>query len=287
MAKSKWFRVAVEGATATDGRVIERQAIQEMAAGYNRATYGARVNMEHIRGYSPEPPFNAYGDVLEVKAEEVTIDLNGKSEKRLALFALIEPTQELVKLTKAKQKIYTSIELAPNFASTGKAGLVGLAVTDSPASLGTDILAFSAKPEAISVKAMLDARKTDPANLFSAALETSIEFEPDPAEAGETMLDRFTAALEKLTGKKEEPKIEPVVDPATPPADGAFGAMFAGLTTALTADRKADQTAADARFAKIEQSLEKIATGLTNTPNQNHSARPQSTGGAGGKQADF
>ena len=35
------------------------------------------------------------------------------------------------------QKIYSSMEIMSNFADTGKAYLVGLAITDTPASLGT------------------------------------------------------------------------------------------------------------------------------------------------------
>ena len=49
MPKSRFFRVAVEGAT-TDGRTIEANWLEEMAASYNPATYAARVNLEHIRG---------------------------------------------------------------------------------------------------------------------------------------------------------------------------------------------------------------------------------------------
>ncbi|KAG0165103.1 hypothetical protein DFQ30_008940, partial [Apophysomyces sp. BC1015] len=72
-ATTKWFRVAVEGAT-TDGRSIERDWIQQMAAQYNPALYGARVNCEHVRGYAPisaSQPFGAYGDVTALKAEEI------------------------------------------------------------------------------------------------------------------------------------------------------------------------------------------------------------------------
>ncbi|MEN1564821.1 GPO family capsid scaffolding protein, partial [Pseudomonas aeruginosa] len=46
--RSKWFRIAVEGAT-TDGRNIERDWIEQMAAQYDPNTYGARINCEHIK----------------------------------------------------------------------------------------------------------------------------------------------------------------------------------------------------------------------------------------------
>lgn len=140
---SKWFRVAVEGAT-TDGRNIEREWIQQMAAQYNTALYGARVNCEHIRGYAPlsdTNPFGAYGDVTALKAEQV---VDGPLKGKLALYAQITPTQALLDLQKSRQKLYTSIEINFSFADTKQAYLIGLAVTDSPASLGTEMLAFAA-----------------------------------------------------------------------------------------------------------------------------------------------
>ena len=51
-SKSKFFRVATEGAT-TDGRKIERKWIEQMAKNFNRATYAARVWLEHYRGTVP------------------------------------------------------------------------------------------------------------------------------------------------------------------------------------------------------------------------------------------
>ncbi|MFN3931631.1 MAG: GPO family capsid scaffolding protein [Brevundimonas sp.] len=283
--KSKSFRVAVEGATATDGRTIEKSWIQDIAAGYNRETYGARVNLEHIHGYTPNGDFKAYGDVLAVHAEEVSIELNGKAEKRLALFAEIEPTDELVAMTQAKQKIYTSIEVAPNFAGTGKAGLVGLAVTDTPASLATEILSFSAKPEFAAFKTMLDGRKTDPANHFSAALETSIEFE-EPAAPTESALEKFAGLLiAKLTGS-DKPATEPVVQQQltqekTAPADGtaAMAGMFKDLTEALAADRKADAAAAETRFKTLETTITSLKSDLEKTPKGGQPTRQLSSGG--------
>ena len=79
MKKTKWFRVATEGAT-TDGRAIQRSWIEQIAKNFNRQKYGARVWLEHLRSLLPEGPFAAHGDVLAVKAETVE---NGK----LALFA--------------------------------------------------------------------------------------------------------------------------------------------------------------------------------------------------------
>jgi hypothetical protein len=54
----------------------------------------------------------------------------------------VDATDELVELKKKRQKIYHSIEVHPSFADTGKAYLMGLACTDNPASLGTEMMKF-------------------------------------------------------------------------------------------------------------------------------------------------
>ena len=139
MAKTRFFRVAVEGAT-TDGRAIDRQWLLDAAETYNRDTYAARVNLEHVRGITADGPFQAYGDVLSLKTDTVELTVGGKTEKRLALFAEIDALDPLIAMNKKGQKLFSSVEIAPNFAGSGKAYFVGLAVTDSPASLGTEML---------------------------------------------------------------------------------------------------------------------------------------------------
>jgi hypothetical protein len=100
MPKSRFFRVAVEGAT-TDGRAIDRQWLLDAAQTYNRETYAARVNLEHIRGVTADPPFQSLGDVLSLRTQDVQIDVGGKTETRLALFAEIEALEPLVAMNKA------------------------------------------------------------------------------------------------------------------------------------------------------------------------------------------
>ncbi len=48
--KAKRFRIGVEGAT-TDGREIQREWLEQMAASYNPAVYTALINLEHIKSY--------------------------------------------------------------------------------------------------------------------------------------------------------------------------------------------------------------------------------------------
>ncbi|MBP2195244.1 GPO family capsid scaffolding protein [Pantoea cypripedii] len=194
--KAKRFRIATEGAT-TDGRVISREWITQMAKNYDPAVYGARVNMEHIKGYAADSTFRRFGDVTKVEAEEIT---DGALKGKLALYGYIDPTPDLVDLTKARQKIYTSIEVNPKFADTGEAYLVGLAVTDDPASLGTEYLSFSASAKANP----LASRKQDKDNLFTAAEETLIEFyeEADPGPSLLTRVKELFSRKEKTDGER-------------------------------------------------------------------------------------
>ncbi len=288
MAKvSKFFRVAVEGATA-DGRNIDRKDLVEMAAAYNRSTYAARVNLEHIRGFTPDPPFNAYGDVIALKTEEIDLTVGGKTEKRLALFAQIEPTDELVSINQKKQKLYTSVEIQPNFANTGKAYLVGLAVTDSPASLGTELLEFAAKAKTNP----LASRKQDPANLFVASEEFSLELE-DAATTGQSesatawkQIGDFFSGLTKQQAVPAGPVVPAVTAPAQPAVSSEFTQILQGMQL-MTAAMQTSSHAYDARLDKLATGLAAVTTRLETEPNKNHTSRPVSTGDNNRPRAEF
>lgn len=186
--KSKWVVVATEGAT-TDGRTIQRNWIEEMAESYDpKNTYGARINLDHIKFsiYLPElANAHCFGDVLAVKAEE-------REDGKLQLLAELQPTDALIALNKDGQKVYTSVEIDTNFADTGKAYLVGLAVTDNPASLGTEMLSFSHNG--------LNARKLKADNIFSAAIETELDFEGWNGDEHQSVF----AKIKALFAKKEK-----------------------------------------------------------------------------------
>lgn len=191
MRKSKFFRVALEGAT-TDGRKISKAHIEQMAKNYDPQKYGARIWIEHIRGYHPDSMFSAMGDVIALKTEEIE---GGK----LALLAQIDPTDELIQFNKRRKAVYSSIELDPNFADTGEAYLVGLAVTDSPASLGTEMLQFSAQA---SVNPLTH-KKQKAENTFSEALEFALELqegEPDDS-FGKRLFTKVMGILKPETEK--------------------------------------------------------------------------------------
>ena len=266
--RSKWTRIAVEGAT-TDGRIIERSWIDDMASQYSQNTYGARINCEHIKGYWPGGEFGAYGDVVALKAEEVEI----AGIKKLALFAQLEPNDALLALNKAGQKVYTSVEIQPKFADSGKAYLVGLAITDTPASLGTEALSFSA------THGTLAGRKQHKDNLFSAAEEASLEFEevtdqPSAFAAIKAKLGEFI----KLSKDKDGKDANTFSD---------IGEALESLVTLAT--QQAEQADASSKalvdlkkqFTSLDTELKELKTKLGQTADLSQPQRPHSTGGNG------
>jgi hypothetical protein len=84
--KTKPFLLATAGSTV-DGRTIDDAMLEQMVSSYNPKTYGARLNIEHVRGMTGDGPFRAFGDVLELSLGNVEVDFNGKKEQRIALLA--------------------------------------------------------------------------------------------------------------------------------------------------------------------------------------------------------
>lgn len=260
--KSKKFVIATEGATV-DGRTIERSWIEQMAASYNPATYKAGINVEHIRSALPDSPFKNYGHVDALSTQET-------SDGKLQLLAEITPSPDLVKLVNGYQKTFTSIEVNPKFADTGKAYLVGLAVTDNPASLGTDMLEFTAsKPEG----SPLTKRKLHADNHFSAAVETAIEFVDSEAQAG--ILERITAMFSKK-GKADEKRFSDIEQALTEVAE--HGQAQSTQTAQALAQVENTVQASATRTDAIDARLKALETAF-NTTEAPGNTRPAATGG--------
>ncbi|CAN7468452.1 GPO family capsid scaffolding protein [Acidovorax sp. LjRoot194] len=273
--KSRFFRVATEGAT-TDGRAITRDQINQMAKNFDPAKYGARVWVEHMRGLYADSPFRAHGDVLAVEARDV-------EDGKRALFAQIKPLPELVAMNKAGQKIYTSIEVHPKFADSGEAYLTGLGVTDSPASLGTEVLTFAAqKPEA----SPFTKRKSEAGALFSEAVHTELVFEEDETPEAEPKASKFSTVMDGLvkrfTGKAKDD-------------DARFAEVLKGFEAFGTYaeeqekahdDLKADHAALAENFTELSGKHDALVKRLEETPESGFTARPPASGGDGAPKTD-
>lgn len=176
--KTEWIRAAVSGETV-DGRVITEQQLIDIADTYDLEVYAAHIWLEHIRGILPADLFKSLGDVVQVKTERIT---DGVLMDKLGLYVILEPSPDLIAMVRNGQKVHLSVEIEPDFAGTGKAYLMGLGVTDSPASIGTGLMKFS-----------------------TTTRTTSIFSEPLVCEFGNceppvsSELARITTMLEKLT----------------------------------------------------------------------------------------
>ncbi|HBT3887254.1 TPA: GPO family capsid scaffolding protein [Klebsiella pneumoniae] len=277
MAKkvSKWFRIGVEGDTC-DGRVISATDIQEMAETFDPRVYGCRINLEHLKGILPEGPFSRYGDVVELKSEKIDDDsvLNGK----LALFAKITPTDDLIAMNKKLQKVYTSMEIQPNFANSGKCYLVGLAVTDDPASLGTEYLEFCRGAKFNP----LNRFKAEPGNLISVATLAELEFE-DQAENVFTALSDKVKTIFSRKQASDDARFQDVHEAVTTVSEHvqenltATGQRLAELENAF-ATLKQDVTS---KADQTSQAFSQLKTSLDNTESTTQPRRKLSTGGGG------
>ncbi|OKH88112.1 GPO family capsid scaffolding protein [Thalassospira sp. TSL5-1] len=259
--KTKFFRVATSGKTI-DGREISPEQINQMAANYDPDKYGARINCEHIMSLRPQGEFPAYGDVLALKAED---DKDGNR----VLLAQIDATDALVKLNKARQKVYWSIEMNPNFAGTGEAYCQGLAITDNPASLGTEIIKFTTE----------NSGKL-PENLKSQAIEgNAIEADDEPKAKG---LDLFARVKQILAGKaKADDANFSQIEQSTL----AIAEQVTALGTELTGKANAkDHEALQAEVTKLNQVITDLTEKLAQEPAS--PGRAKSTGAASENMTD-
>lgn len=261
---SKFIRVAVAGDTI-DGREISQQQIQEMAETYDpKNRYGARIWPEHFRGLIPGGPFDALGDVTALKTETVK---DGELKGKLALFAQIQPLPELIKMNKAGQKVYSSIEMMSNFAKSGKAYFTGLACTDSPASQGTEMMAFS-MGEGTDVIA-------GPSNEFSFELEELEKPEEDKPSLL-SQVKNFLNGKDKKDNDHFNDLDNSVIAVAS--SQQTLLSTVAGLTEKLNSSIE-NSTKLSEDLEKVQSEFSELKTKLESTPGGQFTERPPAGGG--------
>ncbi|HHT3327753.1 GPO family capsid scaffolding protein [Klebsiella pneumoniae] len=269
----KKFRVAVSGNTV-DGREIQPQHLRDAAANYSQDVYGARVNIEHYLSPYPGSDFGAMGDVAALSTEDIT---EGPLAGRTALYAEIEPSDRMVQMTNKGEKVYSSIELHPQFALNGKAYIVGLAMTDTPASLGTERLKFATQQRA-SVMAFNNQQVEPP--MFSEAIEAEvIELTAQRSDEGAKWYSRVMGIISK--GQKTD--------------DQRFSQMHQVVeAVAQSQSEQIDQfNAAELERQQDKAALQKLTTDLAALRQQlegtdgNFSQRQPANGGANAQLADY
>ncbi len=269
----KKFRVAVSGNTV-DGREIQPQHLRDAAANYNLNVYAARVNIEHFLSPYPGSDFGAMGDVTALSTEDIT---EGPLAGRTALYAEIDPSDRMVQMTDKGQKVYSSIELAPQFALNGKAYVVGLAMTDTPASLGTDRLKFAAQQRA-SVMAFNNQQGDPP--MFTEAIEAEvIELAAQRSDDGVKWFSRVMSILGK--GQETDDQRFSQVHQAVEAVAQSQSEQLDRFNTAEQ-ERQQDKVA----IQKLTTDLAALRQQLEGTDG-NFSQRQPANGGANAQLADY
>lgn len=268
MPKSKRFRVATEG-MSTDGRPIERQHLLDIAADYSPQLYTARVDLEHIKSLHPDSTFRAYGDVDSVDAEEIK---DGPLAGKMALYATIDGTADLVALNKQRQKVFPSIQYAPISTQTGKAYLFGLAMTNTPASYGTEMLEFCSKAQSNP----LEGRKFSKECVIAAVDdEMTLEFvEEKTNDGGMQFLSRIKSLLtgESKERKEDNGQLQQAVLAVAESQKDSLEKL-----TSLSADVGTVVTL-KSEMATLQTQFSALQTQLSQTDG-NQQTRPPSTGG--------
>lgn len=269
----KKFRVAVSGNTV-DGREIQPQHLRDAAANYNLEVYAARVNIEHYLSPYPGSDFGAMGDVVALSVEDIT---DGPLAGRTALYAEIEPSERMKQMTDKGQKVYSSIELHPQFALNGKAYMMGLAMTDTPASLGTERLKFAAQQRA---QVMAFNNQQAEAPMITEAIEAEmIELATQRSDEGAKWYTRVMDILGK--GQKTDDQRFSQVHQAVEAVAQAQSDQLDRFST-IEQERQQDRAATQ----KLTSDLDALRQQLGNT-DANFSQRPAANGGANAQLADY
>ncbi|MGO4746258.1 GPO family capsid scaffolding protein [Serratia quinivorans] len=202
-----WVRICKSG-TSVDGRPIDPQWLIDCANNYSRENYTAMLWPHHEEDIAFRQYTANLGEVDALKFEEN----NGAIE----LYAKLIPNQFLIEANRMGQKLFTSVEIVPDFAGKYSNYLMGLAVTDIPASLGTEKLSFVFDGETVegnrgTVEAFtlgkLSKRNNDSGNktsFLSRLFTTGKSFTPEEENAAttseeETGMDELKSLIEALT----------------------------------------------------------------------------------------
>lgn len=253
-----WKRIGRSG-PAVDGREIKPEMIEQAAANYNKDLFTALIWPEHFR-------YINLGTVEELRAAD-------NEEGGKDLFAKISPNQFYLQANSAGQKLFTSMELTPDFRKTGQWYLTGLGATDDPASAATTEmrLSASAKPGVFLAKAVEhadhtfnDSTKPSFFEKIAAALFSNPTFEEE-AMASQADMEKFKNDLLSAIDQKIEQK---------------FAALKPGEEADKKPDDKKPETADAEKFAAmvgmaVEKAVEKVVEKFAKKDDQADGKAPE------------
>jgi len=259
--KTEWKCIGRSGPTV-DGRTIQPEWLEQVAANYAKSLYTAMMWSEHTRGYN-------LGLIEELRTA-------ANDEGGIDLFAIIAPNDYYREYNNSGQKLFTSMELKPDFRDTNEFYLTGCAATDNPASAGTDEIRFSAFGN-------------DDTLLYAAS--TEFNFNDDTQSDDKRLLARIAALFSKNTNEDDMDKqlLESMksqldaltqqfkeLKPAKPSADdgsdksdqfsvladqlAAFDTRFAALESKLENDDSSESVISVEQFNTLNESLTSLTT---------------------------
>jgi hypothetical protein len=206
---SFWKRVATSGATV-DGRVILPQELRDIAETYKPSFYTAVIWCDHERWPG------SHGTVYAVRLVEEAEDLE---PGEVALEAQLKPNDRLLYLNDQGQKLFTSIEITPDFRGKGKAYLTGMGVTDQPASVGTQELYFS--------------HKNNRASYYAASVELGRLQDDSPNTSETGLINALTSFFKRFATEALPPEITQPQTESKPPMDEATATALTALVAQL------------------------------------------------------
>lgn len=270
--------VCTEGGTL-NGFAVTRDQIQQMADNYSPQLYGARLNLEHITSILPDSPWRHFSMVDSARAFELP-DGPLKGKLALEITATIDPVKDaaLITLNESGQKVFSSIEFLPDCPNDAAKGayLTGVALTDTPAAFGTQVITLSNRERGL---------PDDAKNTYTASLETVVKM--SAAEKQQT--EQKSLAAEFLSGLKK------VLNFQRESGNQDVSALQEGIkltaqtcADALTAIQKltADKQALSDDVTALKTEIAELKTTLSNTDAGNE-PRQLSTGTGGYLQSEF
>jgi len=271
--RTDWKRVGRSGPTV-DGRTISPQMIDEMAASYDKTLFTALIWPEHQR-------YVNYGTVEELRATD-------NEEGGRDLWAILSPNSFYTSSNQYGQKLFTSMEITPDFRKSGKAYLSGLGATDDPASAATSEIRLSktaAEGGIILTSAVESVDKTfeDPApqNLLDQikALFTHQDKDNDMADKAEIQNLKSELAELKTLFAKMKPDTTTETEPTADDKYSQLATKVQELTTKVeqavaafarqAPETDKDKTAIQDLSEKLEKFGQKLEAALKEQPGTN------------------
>ncbi len=238
--RTKPLSIAAEGLTV-DGREITEQDILDIVETYDPAMYGARINLDHERDWSGWAAKNLSNvDIPGILGDVLSVEAKKNEAGVLCLYAVLAPNASFVLLNQADQAVYFSIEISRNFRGTDRTYLMGLAVTDYPASCYTDRVKFNKENNSDQV--------SDGAGKDAAPFTVNFELEETEQPSAQT-----PGFFKTLFSKKDDPEMKKE-DLAQALKDALGGPL-----TQLTSQVQTLNESFNKRFAEQEQEQDEEA----------------------------